>query len=404
MKTLKKPDWVINYDLLPDNQDSNTNNQGSNTNSQDSESDNQDSSIVNQNEFDNRDNNTDSQDKPDNQDSDTDNQNKSDNQNNTDNQNNIYSQNKPDRWNPINKKDADDIFTLITDNCNKLIYKQCNELSCTPYLTKKLIIDFYSMIERVGGTPDKDFITKPTDIIDYDINQLIGRKLSKKSLPQCKNYRMKEEVTVWLDDSGSCVRMTNLISNLSSILVKRHDVKLVINSNIYIGQKENSDYLVHSHPEGIYTVESLKDIITGKIVIIFSDSDWFLVRDTIYEFNPKRIIFFDAMSYYMVGYTNARNFMDKIIDYDDNRYLRCTPRGNSASAIRNRFYIPDKYFTTSYGYRCVVDMDDMSGTKNDEIKKEIISKIPMHRKISSIEDWYCAVTPNMFIKNLKIVK
>lgn len=414
MEKIKKPYWVSQYEMLPvpDNQDK--------CNGQDSQSDGQDSQYKNENgqpdsknkRADAQDNQSDGQDnQSDAQDSQSDGQSS---------QSDVQNRGQTET---ISYEDTSEIYELtqgIYDTFNK-----CDEIIHQPYLSKKLTIDFYSMVERIGGLPDKIHINKATDMIDYDVSEILNRKVTKKSLPQCKSYLAKEEVTVWLDSSGSCERMTNLIANLSEVIVKRHDINLIINDNAHIVSRDflegcglanghllsKRNKIMKNLPEkfilsydsetGTIDIKLLEDYVTNKVLFIFSDSDWFSTRQIVYEYKPKRIIFMDAMSYYMLGSKMLKTFTKEIIFYDDLMYISRTPNGAYGN---NLLYIPPEIIKFNAEGRRYYSPDTSNLETHSGIKHKILSAIPMHRKISPIEDWYCAVTPNIFLKNLKKVK
>lgn len=195
---------------------------------------------------------------------------------------------------------------------------------------------FYGLIERIGKETAKDESFRYSEHTKYNMNYVLGRRVTKKPLSKCKSYLERELVVLWLDTSGSCEGFSALLNMVASVARKRHDVlviktadcimehRKINNKDCYTFplKKADSDALVKQGygkylvgPYG-YPEADGKDsydrwnvqILHGQKLICLSDSDsyqhFFYAMPSV-GVVPEHFYFFDLYNYNRHGIVNA---------------------------------------------------------------------------------------------------
>ncbi|MEM1541216.1 MAG: hypothetical protein QW725_02970 [Ignisphaera sp.] len=145
--------------------------------------------------------------------------------------------------------------------------QQVFKISKLDTVSSELRYRFYSFIEKIAEEETK--IEDPRGYDRYSMKMLMMRRYTKKPLKSCMVSRVRDQVVLILDNSGSMDWWKENILEIADVAMKRKDVEIYIAPNGFIESRiENGEEVLMSDEE---REELMK--MTGRTIIYVGDFD-----------------------------------------------------------------------------------------------------------------------------------
>ena len=145
----------------------------------------------------------------------------------------------------------------------------------TPEMEKKLRLRrLQAEFARIVGCLAEDLVGQPILGDDeWDVNALLDRRITKRSISSCRQSREREALVLILDNSGSCSEMATFYSELANVAAKSGDVEIYLGPNAYLERrftrKDGWKEVCHNSTEALGWRTALK----GRVILFFGDFD-----------------------------------------------------------------------------------------------------------------------------------